>query len=297
MFLAISAAAVLLFGAPSVAAQSVSPDAPGAPAWAPRREVRTGPADLVVTAAALGVMVGASQATPRAEHLRGGVLFDEGARDALRIATPEGRLRARATSDAGLVAALSAPILLDALLVSWAYRGDARLARNLALVGSESLAIAGAFQGITNNLASRERPFARLCGTELDAESPECAGTNRYRSFFSGHSAMSFAGASVLCANHLSLGLLGGPGDALTCAVGFSVATATALLRIAGDMHYASDVAIGAVVGALRGSWSRSCTSAQVRRSRAPVRGPPATSTRQPRAPRPTRASGTKRAP
>jgi membrane-associated phospholipid phosphatase len=217
--------------------------------WQPRREMNVSAADVGATVAGVGVIVGAAAATPRSDHLYGGVVFDEDARDTLRLGTANGRGAAKTTSDVALATSVALPLVVDAVVVSWAYRGDVRLGRDLAIVSAEALALTGALQGVTNNLASRERPYGRLCGSELAADSAECTGTVRYRSFFSGHAAMSFAGASALCANHVGLGLLGGPWDVLSCAIGYSIATTTAFLRVAGDMHYASDVIVGAGVG------------------------------------------------
>ena len=53
--------------------------------------------------------------------------------------------------------------------------------------------------------------------------------------------------------HHLENELLGAPWDALSCAGGYAVAATTATFRVVGDMHYASDVLTGALVGTLVG--------------------------------------------
>lgn len=218
--------------------------------WRPRRTMQATTADLFVTGGAAGIAIAAAIIPPSSKHARGGVLFDEGARDFLRIGSPEGRYLVRDASDVGVSLASTWPFLVDALVTAWWHRGDVKLARNMALVSAEAFMLSAAAQGMTNTFAGRERPYGRLCGTDqLPENGVDCQGNVRYRSFFSGHSTLSFTSAGVLCVNHLGLGLLGGPWDAVTCVTGFGVATSTALFRVMSDMHYATDVTVGAIVG------------------------------------------------
>ncbi|HVM69066.1 MAG TPA: phosphatase PAP2 family protein [Gaiellaceae bacterium] len=221
--------------------------------WHPRRELRWTTADFVITGAATAVVFGGAVASPRAEHWRGGILFDEDARDLLRVGTLRGRYSVRDASDVGVSLASTWPFLVDALVTAWWYRGRADLARNMALVSAEAFALAAAVQGAANIVGSRERPFGRLCGTEIPEQSVDCEPGVRYRSFYSGHATLAFTSAGLLCANHLGLGLLGRVGDVVTCVSGFTVATMTGVFRVMSDMHYASDVALGALVGTAAG--------------------------------------------
>lgn len=222
--------------------------------WDPKRTVQTSTADLAITGAATGVALAAAIIPPTSKHAKGGVLFDEDARDALRIDSRYGRYAVRDASDVGVSLASTWPFLVDALLTAWWHRGDVKLARNMALVNAEAFMIAAAAQGMTNTLVSRERPYGELCGTdEMPENSVDCQGNVRYRSFFSGHSTLSFTSAGLLCVHHLGLGLLGGPWDTVTCAAGFGVAATTALFRVMSDMHYASDITVGAVIGTSAG--------------------------------------------
>lgn len=246
--------------APSPSPQLARP-APGHPEgggtdgghWHPRREVHFGTADYVITGAAVGVIVSGAVITPASRQWRGGILFDEDVRDALRIGSMRGRYFVRDMSDVGVSLASTWPFLVDALVTAWWYRGRADLARDMALVSAEAFAIAAAVQGAANIVGSRERPFGRLCGTEIPEKSVDCEPDVRYRSFFSGHATLAFTSAGLLCANHLGLGLLGKTGDVLTCAGGFTVATATSVFRVMSDVHYTTDVAIGALVGTAAG--------------------------------------------
>ncbi|HBQ17388.1 MAG TPA: hypothetical protein DEF51_41765, partial [Myxococcales bacterium] len=74
--------------------------------------------------------------------------------------------------------------------------------------------------------------------------------TDRFYSFFSGHTSQSFASAAVVCSAHMNMPLLGGGEvEAVPCVTGFAFAAATGLLRMMGDQHYATDVITGALVG------------------------------------------------
>jgi hypothetical protein len=116
----------------------------------------------------------------------GGVLFDEAARNALRAPTAQGRYIARDTSDVLLSLSLTYPFFVDALVSAWWFRGNADVARQIALIDAEALAITGTLQGVTNVIAARERPYGRTCGAETPEDSIDCTTTGRYRSFFSG---------------------------------------------------------------------------------------------------------------
>jgi membrane-associated phospholipid phosphatase len=225
--------------------------------WSPRYVPEVSAADWVGIGAGSALALGSAIASPQPKHWYGGIVFDEKARDALRMPTAQGRYTARDASDVGLSLLATWPFLIDALMTAW-YANDApEIARRMAIIDAEALVIVGGVQEATTTAASRERPYARNCGgtdkNGIPEESVDCQGNIKYRSFFSGHAALSFTGAGLLCVHHLGLGLLGSPGDAITCATGYAVATSTAVLRVMGDMHYMTDVITGAAVGSLVG--------------------------------------------
>lgn len=219
----------------------------------------TFPASYVrINAADWGIMVvgGATALAmaivpPFASHRRsGGVLFDEDVRSVLRAPSFEGRYLARDTSDVLLSLFVTYPFFVDSLATAWWFRGNAEAARQMALINAEGLALVGAVQGITNVFFARERPYGRDCGGIVPEGGFDCSGTGRYRSFFSGHAAYSFAAASLMCSHHMNLDLFANPtADVMSCIVGYLAAAATASLRVVGDMHYASDVITGSLVG------------------------------------------------
>jgi membrane-associated phospholipid phosphatase len=212
-------------------------------------------ADYVVTIAGGAITLGGAIVRPRAQHsLSGPIGIDNDVRKALRADRLSVRYDFRDASDVGLSLAISWPFVSDALTTAWWYRGSRETAQEMALIDLEAFAIAGALQGATNVLVSRERPFGQGCGEgELPSNATDCAGSFHYRSFFSGHSAFSFTGAALICAHHMENELLGPPWDAISCAGGYAVAATTATFRVVADVHYASDVLLGATVGTLVG--------------------------------------------
>jgi len=103
----------------------------------------------------------------------------------------------------------------------------------------EVLALQAGLQLMVRSLKAWPRPF--MLGSEggKERESPSAAG-----SFYSGHASAAF-----------SLAVFAGVqfGDARVWAGGLSVAALIGILRIAGGMHYPSDVLIGAAIGSLIG--------------------------------------------
>jgi hypothetical protein len=149
---------------------------------------------------------------------------------------------------------LTFPFLVDSLIVGYWYRRSPEVATQTALISLEAMAVATLLQGATSALMQRERPYGRDCGKTIPEELSDCASDSaRYRSFFSGHTSMSFAAAAVTCTHHARLDLFGGAADGATCGAALGSATAVALLRVAARKHYLSDVGVGAVVGLASG--------------------------------------------
>ena len=210
--------------------------------------------EYVVTGAAMAMSVGALLIKPSPGRWNGGVLVDEDARRQLRLDDYLAERRARDASDVLLAATLATPVLADAVATAGWYHRSPDVAQQMLLIDAEVLAVTTGVHGLVAGVVSRERPYGRNCGTELSPESLECRRNERYRSFFSGHSATAFAGASLMCIHHQELSLYGGGvPDAVACGAGYAAATATATLRVVGDMHYVSDVVVGAAWGTIAG--------------------------------------------
>lgn len=207
--------------------------------------------DWAITGAGLAVTIGSAIARPRANHWTGGAWFDEDARDFLRLGSAQDRYNARDASDVLLSLEATWPFFVDSLILAWFYHGSPDAAAEMALIDGKALSIVTAVQGASTVFFSRERPYGRDCGSDfLPGETRDCTGSRRYRSFFSGHTSTSFMSASLICVHHLKLSLFGSAtADALTCVAAYGGATATALFRAMGDVHYATDLVAGALVG------------------------------------------------
>jgi membrane-associated phospholipid phosphatase len=210
--------------------------------------------DHVITATGAALTLTSAILQPRAQHVRGGLWFDGSVRDALRVSSIRARYNFRDASDVGLSMAVTWPFFIDALFTAWWLRGSRDVAEQMALIDLQTLAVSGAIQGTTNMLVSRERPYGSSCGTRgLPDAAIDCEGSNHYRSFFSGHSSFSFTSAALICVHHFKQELLGPPGDTLSCVGAYAVAATTGAFRIVSDVHYASDVITGALVGSVIG--------------------------------------------
>ncbi len=210
--------------------------------------------DYVVAGTGGAVTLATAIVHPRPQHSFPRPLgFDKDVRKLLRGGSLGERYDFRDASDVGVSLALAWPLLGDALTTAWWYRGSRETAQEMALIDLQAMAITGAVQGMTNVLVSRERPLGRDCGGALPSDALDCRDAFRYRSFFSGHSANGFTAAALVCIHHFENDLLGAPGDALSCVGAYAVAATTATFRVVADVHYASDVLLGAAVGSLVG--------------------------------------------
>lgn len=219
------------------------------PQWHPAVEP-VGVGDYVFVGIGLGLIVGGNVMQPLSKQPAQQGAFDEQARAAVRLEANSSRYAIRDVSDFTLGLLMAAPLVGDALVNAAWYRKNPKVAWRMAIIDMEALAITGAVQGATSALVSRERPYGRDCGGALPTTSFDCRDQGRYRSFFSGHSSFSFTGAALICSHHLRLGLFGGGGkEVAACLVSFAVAAATATFRMMGDMHYATDVLVGAAFG------------------------------------------------
>jgi membrane-associated phospholipid phosphatase len=179
------------------------------------------------------------------------VLFDDGARDVLRVSSKAGQDRATGISDVMLYTLLAAPPI-DAAL-SWGLQDDRDTALQLALIDAQAYLLTDATISLLKNVIRRERPDAAAAGCETRPNDPDCAKAVGKLSFPSRHAGLSFAAASLLCTEHLNLALVGAPGDALVCATSLAAATTVSLLRVVGDKHWTSDILAGAAIGGLYG--------------------------------------------
>jgi membrane-associated phospholipid phosphatase len=220
--------------------------------WNPRWR-KFGVGNYILTGVAAGASA-ASSFLPVTNPWRRSNRVDEWGRRTLGVADYESAQWARDTSDLLLSVNLAFPFLVDSLIVGYWYRRSPEVATQTAWISLEAMAVATFLQGATSALMQRERPYGRDCGKTIPGDLPDCTDdASRYRSFFSGHTSMSFAAAAVTCTHHARLDLFGGAADGVTCGAAIGSAAAVALLRVAARKHYLSDVATGAVVGLASG--------------------------------------------
>jgi len=181
----------------------------------------------------------------------GPALFDGAIRDAIGGKSDGARRIAARGSDVGELGLITYPILIDAGIVTWLSKGRGDVARRLVAVDAEAFAVNALLTSVVQRAVGRERPFAQECGTVGHAActSPD----DRNTSFFSGHTSFAFTAATLLCFQHGRLNLYG-DGDRFVCPVALAVASLTGLLRIGADRHWATDVLMGAAVGAASAS-------------------------------------------
>jgi membrane-associated phospholipid phosphatase len=181
--------------------------------------------------------------------------FDKEVRLLMRGEDDSERERARDASDILLIFSIN-QILVDTFIVTWWGHDAGTVAYEMALMNVQTLAFNSAINGLVSGLTSRQRPYVEeLCQGESDTELEDCRSSKRYRSFYSGHTSTTFAIAGLTCMHHAHLPLYGSAAaDALACVTSLGVAGATGVTRIVGDQHYASDVLLGAGIGALSGT-------------------------------------------
>lgn len=219
------------------------------PAWS-----RFGVGNYILTGTAFAAGIGGAILPTSPGRWSGTNRFDESVRDNIGITGYADGTWARDTSDLLLSMSVAYPMLFDSLIVTYWYRASPDVAEQMVLISTESVAVATALQALTAGLASRERPYVRNCGESIDRDLDDCRGRKPYRSFFSGHTALSFTGAGLACSHHMRHDVFGdGLWDGIACASAMTAAATVGALRVVGDQHYATDVLVGAAVGTFSG--------------------------------------------
>ncbi|HEX6275575.1 MAG TPA: phosphatase PAP2 family protein [Polyangiaceae bacterium] len=211
-------------------------------------------AEIAFTAGMSLQFAAASFVYPQLENTwKGGVLFDDAARNALRLETRSARDTAQKVGDMLYYGLVAYPLVVDTAIVTWGIHGAGDVALQMLAMNLETYAFVGAVARSAEKLG-RERPSAAEC--EKDPEySAKCGNDGASnQSLLSGHSAAGFAGAGLMCAHHTNLPLYGGGApDIAACAFGLTAATAVGTLRVMSDDHYATDVILGAALGLFGG--------------------------------------------
>lgn len=221
--------------------------------WDPRWQ-KFGTANYLLMGGSLVGALASSAIRPVPSRWRTRNRLDEWGRRALGIQKYDRALWARDASDLFVSVNVVYPLLIDSLIIMSWFRQSEEVAGQMALITLEAIAVGGLIQGLTSGLASRERPFVRDCGKTINQRLDDCHASDRYRSFFSGHTSNAFAAASVTCSHHARHAVFGHPlADGLACGAAYASASTVALMRVVGQRHYITDVLTGALVGTLSG--------------------------------------------
>lgn len=159
----------------------------------------------------------------------------------------EGRARASRWSDVTLAVTAPVSVLGPWLLGSSSGAPAAYLAED-ALIITQALVFSAVLNQGVKFAVGRERPFVHVLPEEqkLLTNHPE----DNNLSFYSGHASSTFA---LAVAAGTVAELRGYPNRGWVWGVGLPLAASTALLRMAADKHYVSDVVVGALVGSAFG--------------------------------------------
>jgi hypothetical protein len=183
----------------------------------------------------------------------GPILFDSAIRDAILLKRRDDRETAAVVSDDIYYALAVYPLLVDTAAVTLGVHGANDVAFQMMLMNFESYALTGAV-ALAAEKVGRVRPMGSECEKDPTYDGKCGNQSNLNASFLSGHTAIGFAGAGLICAHHSHLPLYGHRvADVLACATGMAAATAGGVLRVMSDNHYTSDVLLGAGYGLFGG--------------------------------------------
>lgn len=192
--------------------------------------------------------------TPSEARWSGTILLDTPARNLLRFNKSSHRRTAETISDALFFAAVLHPVVVDPLLSAWWAHESPQVAWQMSVINAQAYGLTMLLNGLTKRLTARARPWAKDAQCDRDPSGEGCDSGGAYRSFYSGHSAMTATGAGLACAHHTQLPLYQDPLlDIGACVVAVAGAAVTGAMRIASDNHWASDVLIGDVMGFVSG--------------------------------------------
>ena len=187
-------------------------------------------------------------------------LFDRWARDVFRGRTAALQSFASTSTDIMYKAGAFVPFILDDYFGALSLHENADVAWQLMAIDFQSFGVAGLISLAAEHSVGRARPYSESCdanGQVLDRNGKllhTCGTTNDDRSFYSGHASATATTAGLVCVHHQHLPLFGGGfADLAPCLLMIGVSAATGILRLVYDEHWASDVIVGWLDGALSG--------------------------------------------
>ena len=177
------------------------------------------------------------------------ILIDDVTRRGLRARSRSGRNINSRISDVLALAAYLPPLVIDPFVVAGIDDQNPYVAWQLLVISTQSYAITVTLNAISKRVFARQRPYAIACAKDPEYSS-SCTDADRFRSFYSGHSAVTATSAGLICAHHTHLPLYGGGNyDRLTCVAALAGMLTTGAMRMIADKHWHSDVVVGHIVG------------------------------------------------
>lgn len=142
-------------------------------------------------------------------------------------------------------------VLEDAFMLPLARRSP-DVALQTFLIDAQSLAFTSVFYFGGQAIVGRSRPGLSRCIEEDGLDN--CRIGTGIKSFFSGHAAIAFTGAGLICTHQAYLGVYNNDtvGRAM-CGLTMTAASATAVFRLIANRHWASDVLTGVGLGLFSG--------------------------------------------
>jgi membrane-associated phospholipid phosphatase len=248
---ALAAACLCLSASPSVAAQESEPPQLAWQASWPRIRVE----EYVATATLLTAVGVAFFALPQREDVwRGGILFDDALRERVVLGNGSDRRIAGWVGDGFYYGLFAYPVVIDVGIAALAFHRSPDVAWQMLVIDAEAFAVVGLISTFTQRLVGRNRPFVEHCASDPNYDDECDDPANRSQSFISGHTAIAFTGAGLVCVHHAHLPLYGGGApDLLACPAAVLGATTVAISRVIGDRHHPSDALIAASLGMAAG--------------------------------------------
>jgi hypothetical protein len=179
----------------------------------------------------------------------GGVMLDDAVRNAFRLGSADARAAADLTSDILMYTLAAAPFMENVYAVADGDRSWSDYWQHLT-VDFAALGLTYGIVQLIKHTVSRDRPFVNEC-LRSGAAAQCYSDGGAQQSFLSGHTALAFTGAGLVCAHAAN-----GEDDTVSntaCAASMVLAAVTGGLRIMADAHYASDVLAGATLGLVMG--------------------------------------------
>jgi membrane-associated phospholipid phosphatase len=236
-------------------ARAEESEAPDSLIWDDAHWRRIHPAEHAVTGTMLaGVGVGLLWVPQRVDKVQGGFLFDDWMRERMVLGNRADRDTARLVGDIFYWGMSAYPVAVDLGVAALAVHWSPDVAWQMFWIDAQALALTGLISTYTQRLVGRNRPFADRCAADPEYDDECDDPESRSQSLISGHTAMAFTGAALVCVHHQHLPLYGGGApDLIACTTSIAGASVVALSRIVGDRHYVSDALAGMTVGFVSG--------------------------------------------